>query len=109
MTKRSKESQRKLMQDIESYTCGEVPNPLDLQRAARLEQWQTAIRQRGKEFVMVVTGDVYKHPEIPDGENIQTSVVMWFDRKERFARTTNRVYALGAPAGREIPIDGVDI
>jgi hypothetical protein len=109
MTKRSKESQRKLMQDIESYTCGEVPNPLDLQRAARLEQWQTAIRRRGKEFVMVVTGDVYKHPEIPDGEHIQTSVVMWFDRNERFARTTNRVYALGDPVGREIPIDGVDI
>jgi hypothetical protein len=36
MTKRSKETQRKLQQDIESFTCGEVPSPLEMMRAAKL-------------------------------------------------------------------------
>jgi hypothetical protein len=108
MTKSSQETKRRLMQDIESYTCGEVPSPLDLLRAAALQNWETAVRRRGKEFVMVVRGEVSRHPEIPDGENVQTSAVTWFDRKNRFCRTTNRIYSFGQPAGREIPIEGVD-
>jgi hypothetical protein len=110
MTKHGQETKRKLMQDVESYTCGEIPSPLDLLRAATLERWQIEIRRRGgEEFVMVMRGEVHKHPEIPDGEHIQTSAVVWFDRKDRFVRTQSRVYALCEPAGVEIPIEGIDI
>jgi hypothetical protein len=108
MTKRSKETRRMLLQDIEAYTCGEVPSPLDLQRAPTLERWETAVRRRGKEFVLVVKGEVSGHPEIGDGP-IATSAVMWFDRKGRFVRTIKRLYALGQPVGAEIAVEGIDI
>jgi hypothetical protein len=98
MTNRSEAARRKLAADIEAFTCGEVPSPLDMTRAAKLENWVTSVRRRGNEFVCVVVGDVCKHPEFGDGENIQTSAVAWFDRKDRFIRTHNRIYALGEPA-----------
>jgi hypothetical protein len=98
MTNSSREKSERLERDIESYTSGEVPSPLSLLQAPTLDRWSTAVRQRGKEFVMVLTGDVYKHPEFQDGDNIHTSAVMWFDRENRFARTVSRLYALGRPA-----------
>jgi hypothetical protein len=107
MTKQSKETKRKLLQDIES--SGERPSPLAMMRAPKLEHWYIEIRRRGKEFVMVVRGDAYKHPEIEDGTPISTPAIMWRDRKDRFIRTTNRLYVLGQPAGREIQFDVVDI
>ena len=97
MTTKS-EALRKLAQDIEAYTCGEVPSPLDMLRASSLENWRTEVQHRGNEFVLVVYGDVHKHPDIDDGQNIQTPAIMWFDRKNRFVRTTNRLYALGKQA-----------
>jgi hypothetical protein len=106
MTKRSQTKQQ-LLRDVEAYTCGEVPSPLDLRRAPTLKHWEMAVRRSGKEFVLVIKGEVSGHPEIEDGP-IATSAVMWFDRKARFVRTINRLYALGEPVGREIPIDGVD-
>jgi hypothetical protein len=109
MTKKSEATRRKLQQDIEAYLCGEVPSPLEMMRAATLEHWETTVRRRGKEFVLVMRGDIHKHPQIPDGEDVQTSPVAWFDRKWRFVRTINRLYCLGQPAGREIPADGVDL
>jgi hypothetical protein len=108
MTKRSQETQQMLLQDVEAYSFGEVPSPLDLLRAATLELWDIAVRRRGKEFVMVARGDVHRHPEIDDGTPISTSAIAWFDRKGRFCRTHNRLYALGQPLGREIQSDGVD-
>jgi hypothetical protein len=98
MTKKSQENKRKQMQDIESYTCGECPSPLDLLRSPRLDNWVVAVRRRGKEFALIVCGDVSRHPETPDGEIISTPAVAWFDRKARFIRTHNRVYELGKPA-----------
>jgi len=99
----------KLRRDIESYTCGEVPSPLELLRAPVLNYWSANVRRRGKEFVLVITGDVSKHDEYPDGENIATGAVAWFDRHGRFARTTARVFALREPAGDEVPLEGIDI
>jgi hypothetical protein len=99
MTKRSQATRQKLLQDMECYTCGEVPNPLDMMRVPKLENWSTLVRRRGKEFVLVLCGDVSRHPEIDDGQNIQTTAIAWFDRKARFARTWNRVYELGEPDG----------
>lgn len=106
MTKRSEAARRELLRDIEAYLCGEVPNGLDMKRAPKLDNWVTSVRRRGKEFVLVLCGDVSRHPEIEDGQNIQTTAIAWFDRRARFARTVNRVYALGQPAGGDIPIEG---
>jgi hypothetical protein len=109
MTKRSEAARRELERDIESYACGEVPSAPAMMRAARVEQWYVMVRRRGKESVMVIRGEVRGHPEIPDGESIQTSAIVWFDRKNRFVRTGTRLYVLGEPVGREIPIEGIDV
>ena len=107
MTKRSQATKQQLLRDIEAYTCGEVSSPLDLWRAPTLDHWETTVLRSGREFVLLVKGEVSGHPEIEDGP-IATSAVAWLDRKGRFVRTINRLYALGASVGREIPIDGVD-
>ena len=101
-------ARRDLPRDIESYTCGEAPSPLVMLRAPRLEEWEVRIGRRGKKFVLLVYGNVYKHPDYTDGDAIKTSAVAWFDRRMRFVRTHNKVYALGQPAGAPIPIDGID-
>ena len=108
MTKKSRAAKLDLARDIESYTCGERPSPLAMMRAPKLEQWYTAVRRRGKEFVMVICGEVHGHPEIAEGMSISTPAIMWRDRKDRFVRTATRLYRLGEQIGREIPIDGVD-
>ena len=41
-----------LLQDIESYLCGEVPSPLAMKRAPRIEGWRVQVRRRGKEFIV---------------------------------------------------------
>jgi hypothetical protein len=105
MTKKSRAAKLELARDIESFTCGEVPSPLAMMRAPKLEHWQSYVRRRGKEFVLVVSGDVYRHPEIDDGQNIQTPAVAWFDRKDRFIRTHSRLYCLGQPAADKEGID----
>jgi hypothetical protein len=96
MTKKGEATKQQLLRDIEAYTCGEEPSPHVMLRAATIENWETSVRRRGKEFVMVVRGNASKHPDIPNGENIQTSAVVWFDRNCRWIRTTNSLYALGA-------------
>jgi hypothetical protein len=98
MTKKSEAARLTLAQDIESYLCGEVPSPLDMERAARIDNWDTFIGRRGRhgeEFSLHLSGVVSKHPTLEDGQSISTSAVMWFDRKARLARTQNRLYALG--------------
>ncbi|WP_339037510.1 DUF6634 family protein [Bradyrhizobium symbiodeficiens] len=97
-----------LGRDIEAYTCGQVPTPLDLMRAPRLEDWEVSIRRIGKEFKLVLYGVVRDHPYHVDGGWVCTSAVAWFDRKMRWARSHSRLYALGQPAGTQIPIEGVD-
>jgi hypothetical protein len=98
MTKSSHESKLKLLEDIEAYTCGEIPSPLELLQAPTLEHWSMAVRRRADGFVMVATGDVCNHQDFRDGDPIVTSALAWFDRKNRFVRTENTLYALGKPA-----------
>jgi hypothetical protein len=110
MTNLIDEMRRRLSADIEAYLCGEVPNPLELARATRMERWYPLLRKRGKEWIMVIVGDVYQHPETDDGQSIQSPAVQWFDREERFFRTTGRLYALGRKLGQSVPdISGDDI
>lgn len=98
MTK-MKAIQKKLQREIQSYTRGDVPSALELLQAPRIDYWVAEVRRRGKEFVLVVAGDVSKHPDIEDGDPIQTSAVVWWDRHNRFFRTINRIYTLGPKAG----------
>ncbi|MCA6098171.1 hypothetical protein [Bradyrhizobium australafricanum] len=91
-------ARRELLKDIESYTCGEVPSPIVMLRAPRLEEWEAKVRRRGKEFVLVVSGAVRGHHEYRDGEWISVSAIAWFDRKMGFIRTHNRIYTLGQPS-----------
>ncbi len=98
-----------LLRDVECYTCGEEPSPVVMVRAARLENWETDVRRRGKEFVLVVLGEAYRHPDHDEGAQISTGTVVWFDRHRRWIRTHGWLYVLGQPAGEEIPIEGIDI
>jgi hypothetical protein len=50
-----------------------------------------------------------RHPKHPPGKQIETREVVWIDRQWSWARTASRVYELGDPAGREIPIGGIDV
>lgn len=103
MTIEGKATWNQLLRDIEAYTCGEVPNDLDLMRAAKLDHWYVYIGKPREEFAMTLRGEVSRHPDIAAGTSISTSEIFWFDRKERFVRTRNRLYALGDPLGRAKP------
>jgi hypothetical protein len=98
-----------LMNDVENYTCGEMPLPLEVLIAPAIDNWSTEVRHRGKDYILVVQGTIKRHPEHEDGDQITTAAVLWFDRKARFIRTHARVFSLGEPAGEEIGIDGVEL
>jgi hypothetical protein len=89
--------EQNLARDVECYSCGEEPSPLLMLRAPRLENWTARIGRRGKAFVLLIYGDVYRHTEYDDGSAIHTSAVVWFDRHQRWVRTSNRLYVLGTP------------
>lgn len=93
-----------LARDIEAYTFGETPSPFEMLRAPTIEQWRTEVRRVGKQFKLVVKGEARKHPDYQDGEEIRTAAVLWFDRKERFCRTAQRLYVLGEQFGEEIGV-----
>jgi hypothetical protein len=104
MTKNSR-YRAALLSDIQVYQCGQIPSSIEMEESAKLENWSTADRRHGDEFVLVGLGDVAGHPEIDDGQHTQTSAIVWFDRKRRFVRTTNRMYVLGQPASDNEGID----
>jgi hypothetical protein len=96
-----------LLNDIHEYSCGEVPSPLQMLMVPVIGEWTTEVRRIGKEFKLIVRGQVRRHPDYDDGDAICTEAVVWFDRKSRWIRTRHRLYALGEPAGEEIGVDGV--
>ena len=49
----------------------------------------------------VLVGSVAGHPQLGDSRMIRTSQLIWLDRNRKWARTWNRVYRLGEPAGDE--------
>jgi hypothetical protein len=99
---------RDLLNDIENYTSGEVPSPLQMLMVPVIEEWSAKVRRIGKEFKLIVRGQVRRHPEFQDGDPIATEAIVWFDRKSRWIRTRHRLYALGEQAGEEIPIEGIE-
>lgn len=96
--------------DIESYLSGKQPSPEQLAAGPRLDDWVVKIRRGpGGEFEMTLQGRVTGHRRMLDGTEATTTPVIWLDRKHKWARTLNTLYALGEPAGEEIPLDGVDL
>ncbi len=94
---------------VESYLKGEAPPPAELACAPRLQNWRAdVVRARTDDdrlrLLMVLTGRVSGHPHLADGSFIHTSEVVWLDRNRNWARSWNRLYRLGAPAG-----DGTDL
>ncbi|CUT14514.1 hypothetical protein BF49_5594 [Bradyrhizobium sp.] len=96
-----------LARDIESYACGEEPSEMEILRAARIDEWTALVRQRGKEFILIVEGIVTGHPEINDSAIGRSGAIVWFDRHHRWARSHRRLWVLGHHAGEEIPLDGI--
>lgn len=88
--------------DVESYLKGEAPPPPELASAPRLQGWRAVtvrVRSDDGRLLMVLIGHVSGHPYLADGRTIHTSEVIWLDRNRQWARSWNRVYRLGAPAG----------
>jgi len=83
-----------LARDLDDYTCGRLPSPT--LKLPCIEFWETEVRPLGKAFKLVVRGRG-GHPEIEDSEPFCSAAVMWFDRKNRWFRTTENTYALGEP------------
>jgi hypothetical protein len=90
----------RLTHDFTSYLAGEVPSPLELERAPVLARWRTLIMNiaRGEYppgMLLALTGRVTGHPQHADGTTIRTSQLLWLDRNRTWARSWNRVYRLG--------------
>lgn len=90
--------------EVKSYLAGYAPPPPELARAPRLQGWRAVIvRARSDDdrlrLCMVLTGRVSCHPRLADGSFIHTSEVIWLDRTRDWARSWNRLYRLGEPAG----------
>lgn len=101
--------EKKLPNDIESYLRGEQPPSDKMDKAPRLEEWAPVIaRGPAGGCCMTLSGTPFGHPQQPDGKALETSEIMWLDRKYRWARTRARLWRLGEAEGREIPVDGID-
>lgn len=76
---------------------GEKPSQAELAAAPLLEGW---IVQRASASVARLGGFVSGHPLLADGW-VWTSVVLFIDPEEHFARTVTRLYRLGPPFGKD--------
>jgi hypothetical protein len=102
--------EKSLRNDIESFLRGEQPPADVLALAPRLEQWAAGISTTpAGRFALKLHGVPYGHPRLSDGKQAWTGEIVWLDRLGRWARTYSRVWKLGEPEGREIPLDGVDL
>lgn len=94
---------RWLKLDVEGHFRGEVPRPIELARAALLENWRVTLscKLSGKLPLAYVTGDmsiignVTDHPMHADSELIRTARLVWLDRNGKWARARDRLYLLG--------------
>jgi hypothetical protein len=77
---------------------GEKPTQAELAAAPVLDGWMV---QRASASVARLGGFVSGHPLIADGW-CWTSVVLFIDPEERFARTVSRLYRLGSPFGNDL-------
>lgn len=106
--RRAEAMEAKLRRYMEAYGCGEEPNPTEMLRAPVIRNWRTVVERLGPHNFMQIIGVVEGHTSIADGP-IRTSTLVWLDRKLRFARTQNTLYALHESRELPIGIDGVNL
>jgi hypothetical protein len=99
--------EKALRNDIEGYLRGEEPSMDAMTKGSRIDDW-AAVISRGRDggYVMTLVGKVSDHPAISDGKVIETSQIVWLDRKNGWARSRSRLWLLGEPEGTEIAVDG---
>ena len=90
---------RKLaIDDLARFMRGQEP-PADVQQSAPiLDLYRVLIARTPSGYRMFLRGVVRGHPRHPDGASIETTEIVWLDRKHRWARSINRVYLLDGEA-----------
>lgn len=82
-----------LAADLRKLAAGHLPEQGALSAAPLLHGWEAT-----RKPVICLTGKVYGHPRLGDGQIAVTSEVFAIDRAQRWARTMSRYYELG-PTG----------
>uniref|UniRef100_A0A9E7ZRG8 Uncharacterized protein n=1 Tax=Bosea sp. NBC_00436 TaxID=2969620 RepID=A0A9E7ZRG8_9HYPH len=82
---------RRLLEDLEQIRAGHHPGRLDLANAPTIDNWCIAERR-----TIALAGAVNKHPTIPNGRSVCTSDLWIIAPALGYARTLNRLYALGS-------------
>jgi hypothetical protein len=90
---------------MRAYMRGGQPAQVEMTRAPTLDMWDVCVtREANGERCLTLAGEVRGHPTLPNGKRMETSAVMWLDRKHGWCRTRSRVYVLLDGA---VPIDGI--
>ncbi len=89
----SAEDTQRLSADLRAVEAGLV-RTLSFGTAPILEAHQMYSRRTA-----CLSGYVFGHPSLGDGREIMTSQLMYMDTEVGIARTVNRWYRLGHPAG----------
>lgn len=82
---------RHLVGDLKHIQAGKHPGEAELSRAPTIENWCIAERR-----VIALAGIVTGHPTIPNGRSVCTSDLWIIAPSLGYARTLNRLYALGS-------------
>jgi len=85
------EQLRRLLKDLEQIRAGHHPGEADLSKAPTIDNWCIAERR-----TIALAGAVTGHPTIPDGRSVCTSDLWIIAPSLGYARTLNRLYALGS-------------
>ncbi|MDX3808730.1 DUF6634 family protein [Bosea thiooxidans] len=80
-----------LLNDLERIQAERHPTETDLSKAPTLENWCIAERR-----TIALAGVVTGHPTIPNGRTVCTSDLWIVAPSLGYARTLNRLYALGS-------------
>ncbi|WGI73302.1 hypothetical protein QC756_13100 [Sinorhizobium meliloti] len=89
----SAEDAQRLSADLRSVESGLIRS-LSFDTAPILEAHQMYSRRTA-----CLSGYVFGHPSLGDGREVMTSQLMYMDTEAGIARTVNRWYRLGHPAG----------
>lgn len=83
-----------LLQDLERIRAGDHPDQSELASAPMIDNWSLADRH-----TIALVGNVHRHPTIPNARPVCTSDLWFVAPVLGYARTLNRLYALGRRHG----------
>lgn len=81
---------RRLVRDLDLIGAGKHPGERELANAPTLDNWSLAERRQ-----VSLVGRVHGHPNIADGRQAGTSILLLLAPERGYARTFNRFYKLG--------------